>query len=164
MSAYAYIWAQGSHHKVSAETANEVCSSLEQQNKLSAENLVNVSRSQDAPLHDEFEWNDAVAGEEWRKEQARHIIAHIVRVEKTDDDEKPKDVPIRAFFKIVPTENTYTSTDIIVKRQDTRQLLLHQAMAELKAFRRKYAALTVLVKLIESVESEIQQTSFAESV
>ena len=137
---------------------------MEKENKLNAENLVNVSRDKAAPLHNEFEWDDVIAGEEWRKSQARKLIAHIVRVEKTDDEEQSKATPIRAYFKIVPTENTYSSTDVIVKRQDTRQLLLQQALAELKAFRRKYAALTELVNVFESIDSTVQQTSFAESV
>lgn len=39
--------------------------------------LVDESREPAAPLHPAFEWDDSVAGEEWRKQQARHIIRAV---------------------------------------------------------------------------------------
>ena len=71
--------------KVSAEVAAPVLEGLANENRLTAANLVDVSRPEDAPLHPEFEWRDDVAAERWREEQARQII-RCIRVVSEEDD------------------------------------------------------------------------------
>ena len=158
MSAYQYInkWASGSFHKVSADVAYAVTSDLARQNTLNAVTLVDVSRDPKAPLHDEFEWDDSIAGEEWRKEQARHIIAHLIHVEVKN--EIPEH---RAFFKIEKDSGNYIPFETIVRNEDTRQQLLDQALKEFASFRRKYAALTELAKAFDELESAIKQTKLS---
>lgn len=45
--------------------------------KLQAKAVVDESRPEDAPLHGNFEWNDGVAGENWRVFQARQLIRTV---------------------------------------------------------------------------------------
>ena len=158
MSAYQYTpkWAPGSHHKVSAEVAHAVVSELAEKGDLKPNVLVDVSRDPSAPLHDEFEWDDAIAGEQWRREQARHIIAHLIYIDV--QEEKP---PIRAFFKIEKDTSEYKPFEVIFRNEDTRQKLLDQALKEFASFRRKYAAITELSKAFNEFESAIKQTKLS---
>ncbi|MBR3688949.1 MAG: hypothetical protein IKL85_07740 [Lentisphaeria bacterium] len=155
MSAYQYInkWASGSQHKVSADVAYAVVSDLAEQHSLTARNLVDVSRAPEAPLHDEFEWDDSIAGEEWRKEQARHIIAHLIHVEA--NNEIPEH---RAFFKIEKETSNYVPFESAIRNENSRQSLLDQALKEFTSFRRKYSVLTELAKVFEDTENAIKQT------
>ena len=56
-----YKWDKGSRFSVSAQVAGEVCEELEKKGELTAKNLVDVSRPEDAPLHKCFNWNDEEA-------------------------------------------------------------------------------------------------------
>ena len=112
----AYAWKKGYHARVSAQAAAEVCSDLEAQDALSSENLVEVSRPESAPLHGAFDWDDAVAGENWRKFQAGTIIRSLVIVSETDDGVPAE--PVRAFFSIKLTEPNYESLHVIIRDQD----------------------------------------------
>ena len=76
---FKYTWCDGSHHKVDPNVAAQVATELEEAGMLTAKNLVDVSRPEDAPLHDEFEWDDSVAAEKYREGQARNVI-HSLRI------------------------------------------------------------------------------------
>ena len=144
MNNMVFNWKIGSVHKVSADVAGEVCNKLDAEGNLTAKALVDVSRPEDAPLHPEFEWNDGIAAEKWREQQGRLIINHLTVV--IDNQE-----PVRKFFNIENTANTYTSIDVILKNTDTREQLLQMALRELGAFKRKYSQLTELAKLFDAI-------------
>lgn len=140
-----YEWKPGSRYKVDANTAGAVCEQLESEGNLSAKSLLDVSRPDDAPLHSEFEWDDSVAAEKFREDQARHMIRHlIVRL-----DSQPQE-PVRCFFKIETAEavpESYTRIETVLKKPDMRAELLKQALAELEAFQKKYNTLCELASV-----------------
>ena len=140
-----YKWKDGSRHKVSAQIAGEVCASLEEKGELNAQNLVEVSRPENAPLHNEFTWNNDLAAELWRKNQAQHIISHIVL-------ETQEQTPIRAFFNIEVRSPNYESISVITKQEDKYAALLRTALSELEAFKRKYIMLSELDRVIKAIE------------
>lgn len=139
-----YQWKVAGFHKVSADVAGAVCEELEAKGQLTAKALVDASRPEDAPLHSEFEWNDDVAAEKWREQQGRLIINQLTVV--IDNQE-----PVRKFFNIENTANTYTSIDVILKNTNTKEQLLQIALRELGAFKRKYSQLTELAKLFDAI-------------
>ena len=136
----------GSHHKVSAQIAGEVCKSLEEKGRLTAADLVEESRPEDAPLHEEFEWDDSIAAEEYRKQQARVLIATVVEVVS------PEIVPTRAFFNIVHQEANYESINVIIQDEDKRKALLNKAIRELRAFEIKYSTLLELCDVFDVID------------
>ena len=83
------------NYKTSAEVAGSVCEELDRTVGLTPENLVDASRPEDAPLHQEFEWNDELAAEEYRKTQARLLISNLSIV-----IEEQKQESVRAFFSL----------------------------------------------------------------
>lgn len=139
-----YKWKEGSQHKVSAQIAGEVCAELEERGELNAQNLVDVSRPEDAPLHDEFEWDDDVAAELYRKTQAGSIIRHLA----VNTESK---APVRAFFNLEIRSNQFESIQAIIREEDKYSKLLKQALNELEAFQRKYQILTELQEIFDAI-------------
>lgn len=147
-----YQWKTGCRlQHLSAQAAGELCDGLSAAGCLSAQRLVDVSRPEDAPLHGAFEWDDAIAGEEWRKSQARHIIHSIVIV----PEESETETPIRAFFKVEKAEPDYEPVRAILRSESRRAMLLKTALDELNSFRRKYAALDELSSVFAAIEAAI---------
>lgn len=142
-----YKWAEGTRAPkgISAQIAGEVCSELSEKGELTAENLVEVSRPEDAPLHNAFEWDDAEAAEKWREQQARVIISHIVI--------KSEEVkPVRAFFNITSLGNNYEKFEVLISQEDKKAELLAQAKRELQTFRRKYDTLKELSGIFKEID------------
>lgn len=141
-----YKFRKGSYIRADAQAAGEMCEQLEAQGKLTAEELLNANRAEDAPLHDSFEWDDSVAAESWRMQQARHIINSLEIV--TENRE-----PVRAFFSIIRSEPNYRHIDTILQRQDDTEALLKMALSELQAFQKKYSQLMELAAVFSAIDS-----------
>lgn len=169
-----FRWARGARHKVSAQAAGEVFSELEESGELTPEKVVDVSRPEDAALHKEFEWDDAVAAEKYRGTQASAMIRHIVvevempprdeedgqarisYVEGDDvaEDEQPRIELVRAYHPSHDGEaekGSYESTMSILMDDGKRAVLLGDAERDMRAFVRKYAILGELSGVIESM-------------
>lgn len=142
-----YRFKPGARLKASPQTVGKVCSQLEQDGKLSPEELVEVSRDEEAPLHDLFEWDDAIAGEKYRVYQAGYIIRSVEVVYESKE-------PVRAFVPrfIKHEQSTYQSISVAIKHKDTREYLLESARKEMQAFVRKYRNLEELSDLINSIK------------
>ena len=140
-----YKWKEGSHHKVSAQIAGEVCAELEERGELNAEKLVEVSRPEDAPLHNEFEWDDSIAAEMYRKSQAGQIIRHIAIKAEAN-------APVRAFFNIEYGSKEFESINTIVQHEEKYDLLLNRAIRELEVFQRKYQMITELHDVFDAIQ------------
>lgn len=71
-----YSWRDRASHRVDAETAVAELTRIKKANGgvLTPRAVVEASRNKKAVLHGEFEWDDAVAGESWRIQQARYLI------------------------------------------------------------------------------------------
>ncbi|MBO5567794.1 MAG: hypothetical protein J6A79_02445 [Clostridia bacterium] len=149
-----YQWKTGSKHNVDPQIAGEVCAALETVGQLSAANLVEVSRPEDAPLHSEFEWDDTEAAIRWREHQARRIIGHITVVSHADETN-----PIRAFFHLAESDPKYESISTIVQQQDKYDQLLQLALKELNSFRRKYSQLEQLSAVFEAIDAATEQST-----
>lgn len=148
-----YKWKNFSY-KTSAEVAGEVCEELDRTVGLTPENLVEASRPEDAPLHNEFEWDDRIAAEEYRRTQARLMICNLSIVL-----EEQKQEPIRAFFSLQngfrKNEGTYESTITIMGDSDKRKRLFDNAKRDLEAFKKKYEILSELAELFSVIDSVV---------
>lgn len=145
-----YKWKNFSY-KTSADIAGEVCEELDRTVGLTPENLVDASRPEDAPLHDEFEWDDLAAAEEYRRVQARLLINNLSIV-----IEENKQEPVRAFFSLQcgfrKNSGTYESTITIMGDKEKREKLLDNAKKELEAFKKKYQMLSELANVFEAID------------
>lgn len=115
---------------------------------VTAEAVVESSRSENAVLHKIFEWDDSIAGKLHREHQARTLIGSIqVSFAKTND------VTTRAYEITVRDGNKgYSPVDIILSNVDERDALLRRALAELASFRKRYSALAELSEVISGID------------
>lgn len=134
-----------------AQPAGEIMKQLEAENRLTAADLVNVSRPEDAPLHDYFEWDDAKAAEKFRETQGKNLIEAVVEVieNPSAENDGPVEVEIQKAFYAVGTGNhNYYHIDTIVQDDDKSQQLFEMAFRELKAFERRYAIIKDKLKTV----------------
>lgn len=134
-------------YKTPAQIAGEVCAQLENSPAgLTPKSLLDASRDKNAPLHDEFEWNDTIAAERYREKQAGDIIRNIciVRAESFEHE------PTRAFVNIRNTEKAGTFRNIaaVMDDSDMREKLMTSAKREMQSFIAKYRTLEALSGVI----------------
>lgn len=140
-----YQYKTGCRHVVPVEVA---VAELEKLPEVTAHNVVEAARAEDAPLHREFEWDDSIAGEHWREKQARDLIQHIVVVH----EDTPTLEPVRAYHHLTIESPAYTPIQVIMKSHDMTEQLLACAKKELTAFKRKYAGLEALTKVFVAID------------
>ena len=134
-------------YPVSAQTAGEELHRIyTDKGQLKPADVVDESRPTSAPLHPCFEWNDEVAAEKYREVQAGNLIRSITVVHETPTYEP---VEVRAFVK--PLE-TYAPIEVVVNSEEQMAALLESALAELKAFEKKYATLSQLSPVFEAIK------------
>ena len=144
-----FQWKQGAHIKADAQPAGVLCSRLEAEGRLTARALLDESRDENSLLHGEFEWNDGIAAEKYRENQARHIINCLVTVHESA-------TPTRSFFNVECKTAEYRSVTAIMQDADGRDQLLSLALRELDAFKRKFNSLSELAAVFAAIE-EIQE-------
>lgn len=134
---------------VKAQDVGELCEKLKSTVGLSPETLLNASRSEGSLLHNQFEWNDGVAAEKYRAEQARHIICNlkVIVAENTE--------PTRAFVTI---QHSYGSTSgyehvvDVMSNEEKRAKLLESAKEELRWFKVRYQNLKELANVMKAID------------
>lgn len=140
-----YQWKQASYIKADANVAGKMCEQLEQTVGLTAKTLLDANRPENAPLHDEFEWNDSKAAEQYREQQARHIINCLCIAPESNDEQ-----PVRAFFTIA--QPRYESLSVLLSTQEKTDSLLDMALRELRSFQNKYSTLKKLQPVFDAIE------------
>lgn len=128
-------------------TADQVAGELDRirqaYGELKPEHVVEESRPKDALLHSLFQWNDTVAAEQWRKEQAAKIIRNVNVVVKNENI----NCTVRAFVSVSAGKDiarSYIPIKEAIVNKDAYADLLQQAKDEMSAFVRKYSQLTEL--------------------
>lgn len=131
------------YFKADAKKAYDEINALKE---VTAENVVNLARNENSEIHNDFEWNDSIAGEKYRLIQAGHMIRSFVIENKETNRE-----PIRAF-EISTTPTVYKPIQIIIKHEDEYQNLLKRAKAEFKSMRKRYETLSELENVFSAID------------
>jgi hypothetical protein len=116
--------------------------------ELTPKAVVESARGDDSPLHGHFDWDDAVAGEKWRIEQARDII-RCIRVDEGNNIEPP-----RAFLSVHDDGGTsYRSVEEIRTSTDLQERLLAAAERDLESFTVRYRSLKEICAIVETAKT-----------
>ena len=114
--------------------------------------IVEKARDEASELHKCFDWDDTVAADKWRLQQARQVVTLLVVTIKNDEPEA-EPVRLRVFERSGETYDAgYKQTFLIVQDKDEYKALLRRAKSELEAFKRKYKALVELEKVFEAID------------
>ena len=146
---------RATQYKVPAQVAGEYLNKLGESGDLTAKRLLEESRPKKALLHECFEWDDTKAAEAHRIYQARHFIANIVI---TEVDEKPVQIT-RAFVSVSEASHAeravFKPVITALSDENSREIVLANAIRELQMFKDKYGALTELTAVIDAIDEEI---------
>lgn len=116
-----------------------------------------------SPLHTFFEWDDTVAAERYRLEQAGHLVRSVVvsfeatepqpvrqvLIESVEPAPAPAPRMVRAFLPIKSEagERSYVSTQQAMGDPVMRRQVLERAHSEMTAVGRKYAELSEMAEV-----------------
>lgn len=116
------------------------------------QDVVDAAKAKSHPLHRHFEWDDKVAANAHRVDQARALI-RIVRVESDDSKE-----PVRAFFSVKDDGGQrYQPVEKVLTSASMQLSLLKAARRDLDAFKVRYAGLKDIFEPISQAVENIER-------
>lgn len=140
-------------YSVSAQAAGEHMEELDKQyGEVTPQIMVDDARPEGALMHPLYEWNDDIAAEKYRRNQAKKIASDLVIVHVAQNEEVPQE-PIRAFVSVKP-RNEKASFRPIVKAlsdKDTKEQVIANAKLELEAYERKYRGIVDIIPILEEM-------------
>ena len=118
--------------KDNCQLSNELKRIYDRDGGIKASVVVAEAEPEDSPLHDSFEWDDSLAGAEYRLIQARKLIRRV----KIIFEDSP--VPLVHVPKVVTqgntdVEGTYKPASVIVRSIDEYTRALGAALSTLSA-------------------------------
>ena len=90
--------------------------------------VVDEARPEDAQLHPVFEWQDEVAGEQWRRHQARNLIRSVEVVQ----EDKPA-TPVWINVQPASAAASYVPSDVVAVTPDFLAVAVSEAAKRLSA-------------------------------
>ena len=121
---------------------------------LTPELVVDAARPEDSLIHDQFEWDDQVAGEQHRLSQARRLIRTIKVTYAKDLDGTARQVNRYQSTRVdaAPGSRVYRDVGDIVQNQLEYQMLLRQMEIDWARFQRRYSHLKEFHDLVTRVD------------
>ena len=155
-----YSYRRGFSFKIPAQVVGETLEELAKDGDLTSAKFLDASRPKESPTHNLFEWNDSIAAERYRLQQATLAINSV---EVQIINEATATVTSQAAFVNVvgkaPTKSgLFTPIEVALSDENMRNTLLLNALNELKAFRRKYSQLSELADVFFEIK-KIEQAS-----
>jgi hypothetical protein len=151
-----YKWKSQAAIPVGAQVAGEHLENLRIINngQLTPRAVVDDARQEGSPLHPAFEWDDSVAAERFREEQARYMLRQITVVVP----ETGTPTPIRAFVNVrVEGGQSYTHVVHALSDTELRLQILAQAWKDLQSWREKYKELEELAGIFAAMDGGAPQ-------
>jgi len=142
-----YTFKEGYRGKIEPAAAARELERIRKANKgLTAIDVVEAARPEDAALHPQFEWDDSAAAEQYRRDQARRLIRAVVEEVETG--------PPRRVYASITTHNQYERLDVIVQHEDKYASALANLQKEVADAQ---ASLRELAELAESQGADPDQ-------
>ncbi len=148
-----YDWKKKNLYSVSPQIAGEFLTQLENRDgQLKPSVIVAESLPSSAPLHRCFQWDDSIAGQQYREQQARNLMGNLVTIVTTTTTEEPRPISMRAFVNIPQPTSRYISMENALSSEDTYTQLKDKAWAELSSFQAKYKDIVELKPIFILIE------------
>ena len=122
--------------------------------------IVEKARDSHSAMHSLFEWDNDVAAEKWREEQAGHVMRHL-KITYTDGGDGEKEPttktmqPVRLFYGNPTTSSGFVSIVKVMDDADLYRQLLDRAKSELSSFQQKYKMLKELQPVFEAIDEAL---------
>lgn len=121
-----------------------------------AEEVVRAAQPSHSPIHRDFEWNDEIAGHQYRLEQARKIIRSIMVVYTNGKSTEPT----RAFHHVVIAQDevrrsAYVPAAVVWETPDYASQVIENARRELETWSIRYREYESLAKAAALVDEAL---------
>lgn len=153
-------WKSGFRAKVDAgKVLSEVDKIREKHDgRVTAALVVDHARPKRSPMHNQFEWNDKIAAEEHRKEEARTMLRSIEVVYAGAQEVGP----VRALEVVTEViddepQKVYRSSAEILEDPAARDELLGNAIRDALIFKRRYARLSELAGIFHELDEFVSR-------
>jgi hypothetical protein len=123
----------------------------EHEGRLNVPDVIEAATAKSHPLHPYFEWNNKIAADAWRRDQARAIIRSVRIVRDDRDDEEPPP----AFVSVTDDGRAYRATTEVVSNIHLQAAVLRAAERELSAFEHRYRMLLDICALVREARAKI---------
>ena len=147
-----YDWRHVPPAKMDAQMVGEELLKIQVRNDgwLERKKVVDAARSDKHPLHKAFVWDDKIAGEKYREQQAGELIRHVVNVIEREGGEPLR---IRAFVSVERgDQRAFVDVDTAMSRVDLRNQVLRRALREAQEYRQRYDGLSELAEVFEAID------------
>lgn len=148
-------WKKGYRGSADAESVySELESIRSRDGNITPEAVVVEAYSPESAMHSEFEWDDSEAAKQYRLDQARSLIRSIevVYAEAPERQVRAYTVVTSHAHDSTESRKVYTDTKEALEDPVTRAEILSNAIRDALAFRRKYADLQELAKIVEAFD------------
>jgi len=154
-----YSWRPGFSHREDPNIIGEEIQRMvvEHDNKLEPEVVVSEASSPLHPMHNLFEWDDTVAAEQHRLQQARTLLRSIIVTIIRPKHANVVTNLVVSTEKSGPRDRCYSTTEYALNDPELRAQVLGQALRELAAFKRKYAELSELVHVFRIIDTAVKK-------
>lgn len=142
----AIYWKQNRFKAKAEDAYNEIMTLSE----ITAQNVVDLARNESSVIHDDFEWDNEIAGDKWRCHQARILIDNLVI--KVEEPKKSEPTMIRVLHT-TPDRNDYKPIEFYIKNTEEHEKLLSMAKRDLQSFKTKYYSLEELKGVFEAIDN-----------
>ena len=119
--------------------------------------VVDEARDVASPLHPAFEWDDSIAGEKYRLEQAQRLIRGFKIVQH--DGEKKFERPVFVGLSVDRTgdsgDNPYRLIDDLQKYPDLLAIAERDALEQLRGMKERYGHLKRLNDVWSAIEAHV---------
>lgn len=109
--------------------------------------VLEKAKDKKSELHKCFEWNDTVAANKFRLDQAARIIRNLVIIPKSEEL-----MPERVF-QISTDMTVYKPVREILRNEEEYQALLARATAELRNIKNRYNSIVELEEVFEAIDA-----------
>jgi len=129
--------------KKDAQKVGEELEKIKEKENLTPVSVVERAKNKKSILHKLFEWDDSEAAEQFRLQQARQIVNHVVEIVVIRGNE----VEEKAYFNVVAKEggNIYESLAEVIKVPSYKKQLLKEMETTMENLLR-------LIKLFSSMQ------------
>ncbi len=116
--------------------------------------IVDTAQPADHPLNPHFEWDDGIAANAHRLDQARRLVRVIRVVDDSEEDPEPR----RAYLSIrSPKEGRrYVPHREIINSSRLQLLVLEEAMRDLESWERRYAEIVDICREVRVLRERLR--------
>jgi hypothetical protein len=155
-------WKNGARVATEAEVAYAELERIREERggELHADDVVEASRSPEAPLHGEFEWDDAKAAILQRRSRAQELIRWVV---VTVEEDTNREHPVRQYVRAEPEGKAgpYVPMQQTLADPDRRAALLQEALRKLLQWRTQYRHLNELSIIFRAHEEAMNEIALS---